>query len=374
MTPYIKSVAIVMLVLMVLSSLVTHAQSCAIIDTVKVLVDNLVGSSIGGGNRIDQGDIVYSLDNALIILWKRYYGGGRVNVTSNGVIVESWFDKGNNGYAGVTIKYSRLLRGVEVNLSLKLLKDNGSIVLLLHNAWNTGKGGDYPIDPVLVVVVKPVIGKIIVNGIVYSYRGLGKDYNITLRTDGGKAILKINDVAVSSKITGNYSYITIGALSAMPGEHIKFKLTKLRICGMESDIRAQPYREFNPPSLVVNNTATITIILPGGVTKTSVVPITTKPIARPQTTTRTSTVQATTNNTVSKTTSRELVTGQEQTSTPMGLGEPTAKATIKPNTSIGTASIEGVATSTLHTIVLYIAVIIALLVIVSIIVFVYKRK
>ncbi len=375
MTSYTNLTVTIALMVIVLAGVVAQSQSCSIIDAVKVLINNLAGSSVGGGNRVDQGDIVYSIDDTLVILWKRYYGGGRVNVTRNGVIVESWFDKGNNGYAGVTLKYDKLLRGVEVNLSLEIIEANGSIILLLHNGWNTGKGGDYPIDPALVVVIKPTTKKIIVNGVMYSYEGLGKDYNIALKTSNGKATLKLNDVVISTKTTGNYSYITVGALSVMPGEHVKFKLTKLRICAIETNVNAKPYVEFNPPNMVVNNSATITIILPGGVTKTSVVPITTKPITKPQATAKeyTGTVEALTNGTVSKT-SREKAIEQEQTSTPTKSLEPTVKAITEPNTSTESTFTKGVAESTVHTMVFYIAVIIALLVIVSAIVFVYRKR
>lgn len=322
-------------------SIVAQAHMCTNqIDVVGLLKDRFLGLVVGGGNRVDQGDIIIPVDHTVISLWKRYYGKGYVNVTSQGIVVEASFEAGNIGYAGVFVKYGYLLNYTYVQARIRVLEDRGGYIeLLLHGSWDSGKGGDKPSDTVLMIVLAPSQAKLYVNGQEFSVEKQ-EEYVFEVTVRGTRASVRVGSTTTTTELsTGNYSYVTLMALSTMPGNSIRFLVENLTICGIETDIPSIPHQEFNPPSIIVNGSATITILLPNGSMVTSIVPVTSKRI-QPVSQVQTRATITGVNQSIKLSTTQPVmeVEGGESTSTTTVTSELVVQGTISPTQTLGTVS------------------------------------
>lgn len=251
-------IIIMFIVINILSPNIANGQTCLDeIDVVDILKNEARNVNVSGSSFIDPGDVVIPINDAIIALWKRYYSNGEVRVVDEGILIATSFEAGNEGYAGLFIKYSRLLSYARISVRVKVLEDyGGSIVIVLHSMWDNSIGGDKPKDPVLTVTLVPLEAKLYVNNKEYRINNQ-KEYSINITIIDNKANITIGSMNVLSKLLpGNYSYVTLMALSPSSGKSIKFIVKEFTICFIESNKYAPPHQEYNPPSPIVIKTST----------------------------------------------------------------------------------------------------------------------
>jgi len=251
---------IVLIVINIFFSNIASGQTCLDeINVVNILKNKAWNASVSDGNTIDPGDIVIPINDAIIALWKRYYGSGETKVTDKGIVIAASFEAGNEGYAGLFVKYSHLLSYARVNIRVEVLEDNGgSIAIIFHSTWDNSEGGDKPKDPVLTITLIPLEAKLYVNGREYKLNNQ-KEYSINITITDDKANITIGSTNILTRLLpGNYSYITLMALSHTPGKSIKFIVKEFTLCSIESSKPVPPHQEYNPLSPIAIQVRTST--------------------------------------------------------------------------------------------------------------------
>ncbi len=202
---------VAIVVVLTLASIMVSARTSTV-DIVGVLEERALNIVVKGDSHVDPGDYTLQLDDIVIGLWKRIYGYGYVNVTSNGVLVKAAFSKASMGMAGIYLKFTSKVVSFNINLSLKIIEDyGGAVELILHKSWYNGTGGDKPGSPLTQIIVYPKYGLALIGK---AQKNIGKtsvlEINMSYRNN--TSILTVNGVSEKISLDSPPTYVTLMAL------------------------------------------------------------------------------------------------------------------------------------------------------------------
>ncbi len=215
-------VTTILVVLMI--SLVASSSGYNWVNLVNVLEEKALNTAIEGDSYVDPGDYTLKLNDIIVGLWKRIYGYGYVNVTSNGIIVKTAFSKASMGMAGVYVKFLEEPSFFNANLTLSIVEDYGGVIeVVLHRTWNNGTGGDKPGSPLAQIIVFPKYGLALIGN---TQKSIGKTrvVNIEIVYENNTCTLTVNGFTEKLNTTISPVYVTLAALSTDPGLNITFLL------------------------------------------------------------------------------------------------------------------------------------------------------